>query len=365
MRQAQDRVAPGDAGIKPAGGRRGTEEGEGSLARVLIVEDEGLLRELLLQALQEQGYDCVGAGQGAEAIEILQRGEFDLVISDIMMPGLSGVDLLKTIKEEWPDTAVIMATGVMDVHTVVEAIRSGAYDYVTKPFQLDDVLMTIERALDAQHMRRELREYQLNLEQKVEEQADELRTLFMRSMQALAQTLEAKDPYTGGHSERVAALAANMLEAIGVKGKPLERLRLAGTVHDIGKVGVREAVLNKPGKLTEEEYAHVMTHTTTGEKILSIITTESDIVDAVKHHHERYDGKGLPSGLAGEAIPLFARILAVADAYDAMTSNRPYRDHLPEATARNELEKSSGIQFDPKVVTAFLNCLEGADKKPQ
>lgn len=324
------------------------------MPRILVVEDEDLLRELLAQALEGEGYECAEAGLGSKALEMLGEDSFDLVISDVRMPGLSGVDLLKLIKERWPDTAVIMATGVMDAHTAVEALKAGAYDYVTKPFQLDDVVMSIERALEARRTRLELREYQLGLEQKVEEQAEQLRTLFMNSIRALAQTLEAKDPYTGGHSERVAALSGEILQAIGVRGEPLERLHLAGAVHDIGKVGVREAVLNKPGKLTEEEYSHVMTHPTTGEKILSIITTEREIVEAVKHHHERYDGRGCPGGLAGETIPLFARILAVSDSYDAMTSRRPYREALSDEFARSELDKFSGAQFDPKVVAAFL-----------
>jgi response regulator RpfG family c-di-GMP phosphodiesterase len=325
------------------------------LAKILVVEDEDLLRELLVQALEGEGYECMAAGLASKALEILGDEEVDLVISDVRMPGLSGLDLLKMIKDRWPDIAVIMATGVMEAHTAVDAMKAGAYDYVTKPFQLDDVVLSIERALEAQRTKLQLREYQLRLEQKVEEQAEQLRSLFMNSIQALAQALEAKDPYTGGHSERVADLATGILNAIGVRGEPLEHLRIAGHIHDIGKVGVREAVLNKPGKLTEEEYAHVMTHTVTGEKILSLITAEREIVDAVKHHHEHYDGSGNPSGLAGEAIPLFARILAVADAYDAMTSSRPYRGPLPEGAVRDELRRFSGIQFDPKVIIAFLN----------
>ena len=325
------------------------------MPRILVVEDEELLRGLLIQALQGEGYECEGAGLGSTALELLADEEFDLVISDIMMPGLSGLDLLKLIRERWPEIPVVMATAVPDANTAMAAMRAGAYDYVTKPLQLDDVIISAGRALEARKMRRELREYQLSLEQKVNLQAEELRKLFMNSIQALAQTLEAKDPYTGGHSERVAEMASSILKVIGIKGESVERLHLAGAVHDIGKVGVREAVLNKPEKLTEEEYAHVMTHPTTGERILSIITTDREILDAVKHHHERYDGRGLPSGLAGESIPLFARILTVADSYDAMTSSRPYRDPLPEDVARGELEKFRGIQFDPKVVAAFLS----------
>jgi len=239
-------------------------------------------------------------------------------------------------------------------------VRQGAYDYVTKPFNLGEVTLSVERALEKRRLELEIRDYQLHLEQKVEEQAQKIRTAFLNAITSLAYALEAKDKYTSGHSQRVAGISVAIAAELGLSKTEIEKIRLAGLIHDIGKIGVREAVLNKPGKVSAKEYQHILSHSDIGEHILTPIVEDEAILKAVRHHHERYDGRGYPDGLSGEQIPLGARILAVADAYDAMKSERPYRGAMSVETACAEIERGKGTQFDPEVVDAFLRTTKFA-----
>jgi len=327
---------------------------------ILIVDDKEAIVRLLHQKLSGEGYRCEAAGSAEQALDRLRSNAVELVILDIKMPGKSGTELLPEIKASYPDTAVIMATAVTDTNIAIECMKQGAYDYLTKPFDLDEVVLSVDRALEKRRLELENRDYQQHLEQKVEEQAKKIRVSFLSAITALAYALEAKDKYTSGHSQRVAEVSVAIAKELGMPQDSIDKIRLAGLVHDIGKIGVKESILNKAGKLTDEEYQHIKSHCEAGEHILIPIVEDEEILKTVRHHHERYDGRGYPDGLSGEQIPLGARILAVADAYDAMTSERPYREAMSDETACIEIERCKGIQFDPRVVDAFLRTTKFA-----
>jgi len=270
------------------------------------------------------------------------------------MPGKSGVELLPEIKTSYPDVAVIMATAISDANVAIRCMKQGAYDYITKPFNLDEVTLSVARALGKRRLELDNRDYQQHLEQKVEAQARRIRTSFISAVSALVYALEAKDRYTSGHSQRVADMSVATAKELGLPQDSIEKIRLAGLIHDIGKIGVRESILSKSSGLTEEEFQNVRYHPEIGEHILTPIVDDEEILMMVRHHHERYDGAGYPGGLKAESIPLGARILAVADTYDAMTSERPYREAMNVDTTCAEIEHSKGTQFDPEVADAFL-----------
>jgi putative two-component system response regulator len=329
---------------------------------ILLVDDEEMIRQLLYQKLSPEGYRCEQAANAEQALEKLKDDSIELVILDIKMPGKSGIQLLPEIKAKYPDTAVIMATAVDDAGTAINCMKAGAYDYVTKPFNLEEVSFSVKRALEKRRLELENRDYQQHLEEKVEEQAEKIRASFFNAITALAYALEAKDVYTSGHSQRVTEISVAIAKHLGLDKETIEKIRLAGLVHDIGKIGVRESVLNKPGSLSDEEYKHVRLHSETGARILKPIVGDGDILKAVRHHHERYDGAGYPDGLKGEQIPQLARIIAVADTFDAMTSERPYRKALTPQEACAEVERCRGTQFDPEVASAFLEVWRVASK---
>jgi len=321
---------------------------------ILLVDDEEMIRRLLSQKLSAEGYRCQQAANAEQALEKLKDDSIELVILDIRMPGKSGVELLPEIKAKYSDTAVVMATAVDDANTAINCMKAGAYNYINKPFNLEEVSFSVRRALEGRRLKLENRDYQQHLEQKVEEQAQKIRASFFNAVTALAYALEAKDVYTSGHSQRVTEISVAIAKELGLPKESIEKIRLAGLVHDIGKIGVRELVLNKPGSLSEEEYEHVRLHSETGEHILEPLVGDKEILKAVRHHHERYDGAGYPDGLKGERIPLLARIIAVADTFDAMTSERPYRKALTKEAACAEVERCRGTQFDPEAADAFL-----------
>jgi putative nucleotidyltransferase with HDIG domain len=321
---------------------------------ILVVDDEPVIRRLLRQKMISLGYACFEADSSRQAMEKMNESPADLVILDIMMPGGSGMELLPELKKAYPDAIVIMATAVGDADTAIKCVRLGAYDYFTKPYNLDEVALSVERALNTRRLELEVLDYQNNLEEKVKVQADKIRTSFMNAVTALALALDAKDGYTSGHSGRVSEISVVIAKELGMPDGSIENIRLAGLIHDIGKIGVKEEVLNKPGLLTPQEFEYIKTHPAIGERILKPIVEEQEILDIVRLHHERFDGKGYPDGLAGEQIPTGAAIMALADAYDAMTSDRPYRKSLGHAAAVSEIKKGSGTQFSPDAVEAFL-----------
>jgi putative two-component system response regulator len=325
--------------------------------RVLIVDDEVTIRSLLRQKLTKRGYHCEEASSSIDALEMLKTYTADLVMLDMKMPGMSGMDLLPKIKTTYPGTAVIMATAVAEANLAIQCMRLGADDYITKPFNLDEVVMNVERTLEKRVLEHQIKEFQEHLQQKVEAQTVEIRKLFLGSIEALVYALEAKDKYTAGHSRRVHEIAMAIGLELNLSGEDLDNLRWGGLLHDVGKIAVDQCVQNKPGKLTPAEYEHIMIHAHVGAGIVRPVVNEK-VVEIVEHHHDHYDGTGLHQVISGKDIPLGSRILAVADAWDAMTSDRPYRPALPIEQARQEIIRCSGTQFDPVIAAAFLKTAD-------
>jgi putative two-component system response regulator len=320
---------------------------------ILIVDDERTVRRSLNRCLSLRGFSCAEAGNAAEALAAMNTRPAELVILDIMMPGTSGKELLPHLKKIYPDTAVMMATAVVEPDTIVECMKNGAHDYITKPFDVDQLVTNINMVLEKRRLELNLREKRQVLEGKVEEQARDLQKLFIDAVESLVGALEAKDKYTAGHSRRVTKIAMDTAIAMGFKGEDLDNLHWAALLHDIGKIGIDPTVQNKPGELTPQEYDYVLTHCVIGPSIVQPLVNEK-IIEIIKHHHDSYDGNGLKQKAIGEAIPLGARILAIADSFDAMTSDRPYRSSMPVNQAIAEIIRCAGTQFDPVVVKSFL-----------
>ncbi|MFW6118353.1 MAG: HD domain-containing phosphohydrolase [Chloroflexota bacterium] len=320
---------------------------------LLIVDDEAAIRNLLRQKLSREGYQCEEAGTAEQTLNTLATSPIALVILDIKMPGKSGIELLSEIKSGYPDTAVIMATAVTDINVAIQCLKQGADDYLCKPFYLEEVSLAVQRALEKRRLRLEVRGYQQFLEERVEEQTGEIRKLFLGAIEALVSALEAKDRYTGGHSRRVSKIALALGDQLGLSARDMEDLRWASLLHDIGKIAIHEAIANKLGRLTPEEYEQIMTHAHIGALIVQPVVN-GKISEMIEYHHDHYDGSGLHQVMAGRDIPFGARIIAVADAFDAMISDRPYRSAMSITEAIDEIGRGAGTQFDPAVVNAFL-----------
>lgn len=330
-----------------------------------MVDDEERLRAVLVHLLTGEGFHCQEAGNGVEALTLMASDPPPLVVSDLRMPEMDGMGLLKQIMSRWPDTAVVMISAVADVDMAVQCLHLGALDYVSKPFNLEEVRTRVRRALERREMQLELNSYRRSLEERVRVQEQRIEHLFLGGVQALAQALEAKDAYLRGHSLRVAEYAVAVARQLGLDAHTIETISLGGRLHDIGKIGVSEEVLNKPSGLTEAEYHHVMEHTTIGARILQpLLHEDPTVIGIVRSHHERLDGKGLPDGLKGDAIPEAARIVSVADAFDAMTHDRAYRSALPVGRALQELRTWRGIQWAPEAVDGFLEAFADTARLP-
>ena len=329
----------------------------------LVVDDEARLRQILMHLMRGDGFRCLEASNGADALDQLERNRVTLVLSDLRMPRMDGMELLRQVRARYPDTAVVMITAVADVEVAVSCLAIGAMDYLIKPFHLEEVRARVAQALDRRRLILENRDYQERLEERVTTQARRLEELFLAGVQALAEALELKDPYTRGHSVRVSQYSSVIARTLHLDGEMVRQIELGGHVHDIGKIGVREAVLNKPGPLTDEEYEHIMSHPLVGWKVLAPLLGDAPVaLNIVRSHNERLDGRGVPDGLAGAAIPLEARIAAVADAIDAMTSGRPYRGvELTLDAALAELKRNAGTQVDAEVVAAVLHAVSSGD----
>ena len=326
--------------------------------RVLVVDDEEFLRSFVRERLEIAGYSVAEASNGKEALAMAANGHgpYDVLLTDVRMPVMDGIALLSEVARRCPGTAGIVMSANAELDTAVQAFKIGAFDYITKPINFDVLLFTIEKALRKKDLERQLDDYRANLEKKVKEQTDELNLIYVGAFDMAITSLEARDPYTQGHSQRVTRYSLKIAEELGVTGQELEDLRRAAVFHDLGKIGVREAVLNNPGKLSEEEFSEIIRHPETAVRILEPIPFFRPLLPAILHHHERFDGEGYPAGLAGRNIPLASRIMTIADTFDAMTSTRAYRKALPIADAIAEIRRCSGTQFDPDIVPAFLAC---------
>jgi putative nucleotidyltransferase with HDIG domain len=335
-------------------------------AKILIIDDEPNVLSVLYALLGGQ-HDCKTATSAAEALEYLRSETYDLVLSDIMMPGISGLELLQEITTLCTDTVVVLISGNLNIQSAIEAMRRGAFDYVTKPFNLSDVETAVERALRHQSLLKANLQYEQHLEELVGVRTNELSianvnlnsTLeklyvnYRATLRALAAALEARDVETKGHSERVVGYCLRLGQEIGLHDRDLITLEHGALLHDIGKIGVPDSILLKRGALTEDEWNYMRRHVEYGAQILRGIDFLEGATHIVAQHHERYDGSGYPRRLEADKICLGARIFAVADAVDAMTSDRPYRAARSFADAADELIRCAGAHFDPAIVEAF------------
>ncbi len=349
---------------------------------VLFVDDEVNILKALQRLLRQEDMNVLTACRASEALEILDKAPVQVVVSDQRMPETSGVDLLSAVRKRHPDVVRIMLTGYTEINMAVDAINRGEiYRLITKPWNDDELRATIRQALDHADLKNEIRrlnqvtreqnfklqDMNRNLEGKVRERTkqvaekhQELRLAYVQTIRALAEAVDAKDTYTRGHSERVGVYASKIAREMGYPKDFIERVYIAGLLHDVGKIGVRDAVITKPDRLDPDEYAEIKQHPEIGAKILEPVDFLADVVPCVRHHHEWFDGceRGYPERLKGDAIPLPSRIILVADTVEAMTSDRPYRNALPLDTVVSEIIKYSGSQFDPTCASAFLSLLD-------
>lgn len=327
--------------------------------RILIVDDEVEITEILADLLSED-YECLRAGSAEQALAELRQNQFQLVISDITMPGMTGLEMIPHAKQLSPDTVVVMISGMQTVESAIGALRLGAFDYLMKPFDLRQVEAVVKRALEHHDLVVAKQRYENHLEELVEQRTAELdRALnslegaYRSTLKALTAALETRDSETHGHSERVVSYSLRLGREYGLNSDEMKSLEFGSLLHDIGKIGVPDSILRKPAKLTEEEWVRMREHPLHGQQILRGIEFLQGAARVVAQHHEKWDGTGYPLGLRAEDIDICARIFAVADAFDAITSDRVYRRGKSYEAAAQELDDWAGRQFDPKVVEAF------------
>ncbi len=330
-------------------------------ARVLIVDDEEVIRRLLYETLSPE-YALASTETAEQAYDFIEEHNADVVLVDKNLPGLTGLDLLKQVKSRSPDVEVIVITGYASLESALDALRLGAYDYLLKPF--DDISIVSEkvrRAIEKRELAKErngLLEQLMVSNKELRSTQDFMRRSYLETLTSMITALEARDAYTRGHSDRVAEFSVAIGKELNLGPDRMERLRDGARLHDLGKIGVREDILNKVGRLSPEEFEHIKQHPIIGAEIIGKMENYRQLLPMIRNHHERWDGKGYPDGLAGEQIPLEARIVSVADCYDAMTSKRPYRDPLLLDSAMNILKEASGSQLDPTVVGAFFMAVQ-------
>jgi putative two-component system response regulator len=329
-----------------------------------VVDDEEPIRNALRKYLKQQQFEVHAAGSADEALQQLRMHKIALMLSDIRMPGVSGVDLVPQALEIEPDLAILMLTAVNDATSAALCMQRGAMDYLTKPIELADLGRAVQRALKRREMLLENRHLNQWLKEEVTTRTAELQRERHRlervstaTLEALVNALEAKDPYLRGHSARVADMSANIAAEMGRNEEEVDRVRMAGRLHDLGKIGTREAVVNKEGPLTPEEFEHVKQHVIIGAQILAPLVHLGDVVAMVKTHHERFDGTGYPDGLRGEEIPLGGRVIAAAEIYDALTTARPYQEKMTPEQASERMADLSGTVLDPKVYEALARIV--------
>lgn len=332
---------------------------------ILIVDDDRQVRDVLNQIFLSAGYNCLLAQNGGEGVEVFQAARPPLVVTDLKMPVMTGIELLRRVRELDEDAAVVVLTGAGDVKTAIDSLKLGAYDFILKPVNVDELLIAAERALERRTLLIERREYHQTLERRVEEATrdlaaayHELEATYGTTLEALGSALDTRDVGTESHSRRVHGYALATAREYGVPPADLRDLAHGVLLHDIGKIGIPDAILLKPGKLTPEEWTVMRTHPEIGRRLIEKIPFLRGAIPIVYSHHEKWDGSGYPRGLRGEAIPLGARIFAVVDAFDAMTFDRPYSRAISFEAAKAEIRRCTGTHFDPTVVEAFFRVPE-------
>ena len=335
------------------------------MENILVVDDEEAIREVVSTMLESKGYHCTAVSNGRAAQEQVKKLTPDLILSDMIMPEMDGIKLLDWVRQYDPEVPVIMVTAMHDISTALEAIRRGAYDYILKPFEKDQLFLGVGRALQHRRLIIENRSYQRNLEQLVEERTAQLTGAITQleqsyddTLEALGSALDLKDAETEGHCQRVTAFTISIAKAFPVPGPYLSVLARAAFLHDIGKMAIPDGILRKPGPLDDAEKQIMRKHCEIGYNMLIRIPFLRDAAEIVLAHQEFFDGSGYPRALRGEQIPLGARIFTIADSMDAMISDRPYRKALPLSHAREEIRRCSGTQFDPKMVDVFMSIPE-------
>ena len=332
--------------------------------QILVVDDEEPIRNALKKFLTQQQFEVYAAGSGEEALDQLRRHRIALMLCDIRMPGTSGVDLVPQAIDVEPELAILMLTAVNDATSAALCMQRGAMDYLTKPIELADLGRAVQRALKRREMLRENRQLNQWLKEEVTTRTAELQRermklerLSIATLEALVNALEAKDPYMRGHSARVADLSATIAHQMGLPDEDVEHVRVAGRLHDIGKIGTRESVLNKQGTLTPDEFEHVKQHVVIGSQILAPLSHLGDIIPAVRHHHERWDGTGYPDALRGEEIPMGARIIGAAEVFDALSTSRAYQEKMSPEKAVERMADLASTVLDPKVYEALSSVV--------
>ncbi len=329
--------------------------------KILIIDDEEDIREILVDSLESLDYHTCTAADGDEAIEIIKKEyeELAAIICDLKMPKVSGDQVVHFVAREHPIIPIIILSGFAQLDMALDHIRMGAFDYMSKPFKFKELALTVKRALEFRSLKEEQARYQEALEAQVKEITAKLNNSVIQTVGSLIMAIEEKDKYTRGHSHRVAFYSSMVAQTMNLNNEEKKELEYAALLHDVGKIGISEQILNKPGRLNQVEYEIIKTHPSKGVKILEPLKFLDNILPIIEAHHERYDGKGYPHGLIHEQIPMLARIICVCDAYDAMTSDRSYRKPLAKEIALREITDGSGSQFDPTVVEAFIDTYHG------
>jgi putative two-component system response regulator len=330
--------------------------------RILIVDDEAIVRDVLARKLASLGYACESCDNGKDALSLLASKKIDLVLADVLMSEVDGTPFLKEALRISPDIAVILVTSVVDIEVAVDSLKDGAYDFITKPFSLEEVSISVSRALEKRRLLLENQNYQRTLEEKVASRTGQLKAAlgvlehtYHSTLVALSKALDSRDADSDGHSLRVTVYATRLARQIGMDEPKIKIIEQGVLLHDIGKIGIPDALLRKPGELSPSEWVMMKRHPEIGCRILSSIKFLKGAAQLVLHHHEQYDGNGYPQGLKGDEIDPGARIFAIADALDDLTSNRQFQSAISFEAAAQKIEEMSGAQLDPAFVSEFMN----------
>jgi response regulator RpfG family c-di-GMP phosphodiesterase len=321
---------------------------------VTVVDDEPVAQDILVRAARSWDFECQAAGSAEQAVQLLERRLTPILVTDLRMPGRGGLWLVREVRRRWPHVGIIVLTAGHDPEAAEQCLRAGAHHYFFKPIKLDEFRHVLSTAWRTYQLAEQERRHRSELERAVRRQTRRVRHTFLSAIDSLVRTMEERDPYTAGHSDRVRRYSLALAAELGLDRLTRRQLALSARLHDIGKVGVPEAILNKPASLSEEEMATVREHPVIGERILKPIVRRRSVLAGIRSHHERLDGGGYPDGLRGDAIPLFGRLIAIPDCFDALTTSRAYRAPLPTEEALEHLRAGSGRHYEPAFVTAFL-----------